>query len=334
MIWDGLRNNRPKRPKAQGTYQKSFFNWRKGMNEKDLNKWFDKILSAREDIQELIKGFDEGSLEKVRGRFLYLAFQLQKKKGDIEQDKKPFVKLIQESIEMVQRHKDYIETNVDYLDTDKKFETKELWKELENKKIKLREKVEQDAWPELNKILNYIKANRYNLIWGFMLSHPESDLWQLVGDIGIETFERIFMLKVREGGQEFIFPNEKDLRNEGRQNIAKYLKEKFPSMPTKTIAEVINSQYPGDFVDERKIKYWLYEKETGNKIEKPLSPEKDSKHVIKIPFEDDPKISEKIFNAIQRRLFDKRFQDYLKERTKEDRRFARDRGKRKTVGKG
>lgn len=301
------------------------------MEEKDLNKFFDKIISVREDIQKLIKEFNKVSIEEVRNRFLHLAFQLQKKKGDIEVNKKRLVELILESIEVVQRHIDYA---TDSQPPDKKFEAKEIWKEIKDKQIKLSEEVETEAGRELDKIINYIKDNRHKLIWAYMLNYPESDLWQLVGDIGVETFERIFISKVQEGGQKFIFPNKKDLLTKGKQNIARYLKEKVPNISLEKISEIINNQYEGEFIDERELKYWIYEKETQGIIEKPLSPEKDSRYVLIIDFEDNPELNTKIFNAIQRRVFDKKFQDYLIKRAKEDRRFARDKGKRKTVGRG
>ena len=291
------------------------------MNEKDLNKFFDKILSVREDIQGLIKGYNESSIKKVRDRFIYLAFQ-QQKTMDIEDNKKRLVELIFESIETVQRTIDYSE---DMRPPDKKLEEKEIWLELKNVEVELRKKAEKNAWPELDKIIDYIKANRQKLIWGFMLNHPESGLWILLGDVGIKIFERIFMMNVRMGGQSFIFPDKKALLTEGRQNIARYIKEKIPDISLEKISEVINNQYAGEFINERKIKYWLYQKEIQGIEELPLSPEKDSKYMLRLEFNDNPEINTKIFNAIQRRLFDEEFQELLEEKAKEDRRYKRDR---------
>lgn len=330
------------------------------MTEIDLNEFFDKILLLREDIKKLVKDYDLVSIEKIKNRFLYLAYK-KEKEATVEPDKEQLVKLIQEAIETVRRHIDYTSAEKEiekfkedhqnrlrqlvnfpkltysypeFQPPDKKLEMKEIWTEIEDKKVKLREEIENDVYTELDKIIIYIEANQQKLVWGYMLNHPESDLWQLVGDLGYEVFERIFMAKIWAGGQTFTFPNEKDFLNEGRQYIAKHLKEKYPHLTLENIASLINRQYEGDFIDERRIKYWLYQKETHNIQELPLSPEKNSKYNLKIDFKDNSEIHTKIFNAIQRRLFDGRFHEFLNERRKEDRRFAREKGKRKTVGKG
>ena len=283
-------------------------------------------------------------LNQVRGHFAYL---VKKNLQDINDKKliehlKEAIKRIKDhsiSIKMKKEIEDFKKQYTDRLefllepiissvnnlifDTQYEIEQGEMWTEIEAAKKEFDEDTsEKIAYKELAEIIHYIKAKRQNITWAYMLNHPDSELWPLVGELGAKGFERLFMAKLREDGKMIKFPNQKNIIDDSRRFIAAWLKKKYPELSLKMIIDVINSQYTvnkKDFINERKVKHWLYERES---------------NIVSSLEEYDPIVAV-VYNAIKRKVFDQLFQEFLEKKLKEKKKYPpKKKTGRRIIGKG